>query len=362
MVGPEALGAAGARTAVDCPFDFAMELSSEPGGTGLLLHREEISCDLPHLVDETFTRGVLEEVLPVEPEEVRVAIRPVFETEPKVDAIEVVLQVPEVNDGVGYSQSYRVGRWIPRSSGIAQGLRDEGTLGEGVNTYPVLLAERRRVGPRGDGGDVELRLPLLRGPVIVDQTLEEFGVRQLGDGALVPDRPVLVNARMIEEVVQATRAAGPNETGGAVLGKLIRLPEPLPGTRTRVVTILAMFVPDARHLGRPGQFTFSTDALAYAAEIASMREAGEVVLTALHTHGWGTGCERCNDNAGCVLPQAREVSVQDYSMLESMFPCKSALMPIAGRVLGASGNDPVLEVHAWRGGVMRAIRWRKYDD
>jgi hypothetical protein len=52
----------------------------------------------------------------------------------------------------------------------------------------------------------------------------------------------------------------------------------------------------------------------------------------------------------------------DYQVLESLFPGKSTVMPIAGRRLGATGNRPVLEIHAWRGGQVRPIRWQQYLD
>ena len=115
-------------------------------------------------------------------------------------------------------------------------------------------------------------------------------------------------------------------------------------------------------MGQPGQFTFSTDALVHASNIGNLRGLGETVLTALHTHGWGSGCDRCNSNAGCLLPQCTEISAQDYTMMETLFPSKGSLMPIAGRRLGAPGQQPVLEIHAWRGGVLRRIRWRHYRD
>lgn len=38
----------------------------------------------------------------------------------------------------------------------------------------------------------------------------------------MPDRPVLVNARLVDEAIKQCEAAGPNETGGAILGKIVR--------------------------------------------------------------------------------------------------------------------------------------------
>ena len=58
----------------------------------------------------------------------------------------------------------------------------------------------------------------------------------------------------------------------------------------------------------------------------------------------------------------RESARINRLLLESLFPSKATLMPIAGRKLGAPGRRPVLEIHAWRDGRMVAIPWRTYRD
>ena len=83
-------------------------------------------------------------------------------------------------------------------------------------------------------------------------------------------------------------------------------------------------------------------------------------MTAYHSHGWGSDCGRCNQNADCAVPSATYVSPDDYRVLESLFPDKATLMPIAGRELGADSHRPVLVVHAWRHGRMEPIPWRTY--
>ena len=356
MVRIDAVGQAvaeGARVTVECPYEFSLELRA-PRAAGVPLHREGIQLDLPALVDETLTRGVLADLLPAEPEEVHVEIVPLWASQPDVGDIEVTLKI-RGSSVATHSQRYRSGRWVARVPVLEQMLRSEGTLGE-KEAHLVLLAESSR------GGSTGLHLPPLRGPHIVAGTLEECGVQELGEGSLVPDRPVLVSDRLVANALEATRTAGVAETGGGVLGQIVRLPEPLPGTSTTVVTVLSALIQDPRHVGQPGQFTFSTDALVHASNIGNLRGLGETVLTALHSHGWGTGCDRCNTNTGCLLPQCTEISAQDYTMMESLFPSKGSLMPIAGRKLGAPGQNPVLEINAWRGGVLRRIRWRHYRD
>jgi hypothetical protein len=162
--------------------------------------------------------------------------------------------------------------------------------------------------------------------------------------------------------LKLTVEAGTSEIGGAVLGKMVRLAEPLPGTTTRVVTVLSACVPDARHIGSLSLLTFSPEALADADQVAQLRGLGETVITVYHSHGWGTGCGKCNDNEQCVLAECTLVSVQDYQMIDGLVPHRSTVIPIAGRKLGAEERGPVLEIHAWRGGQMRPIRWQRYVD
>ena len=107
---------------------------------------------------------------------------------------------------------------------------------------------------------------------------------------------------------------------------------------------------------------FSSQALAEAQQVAHMRGLNEEVITVFHSHGWGTGCDRCNESSTCALPSCSFVSLQDYEVLESMFPGKSTVMPIAGRKLGAPPGKPILEIHGWSGGGMRPLRWATYSE
>jgi hypothetical protein len=166
----------------------------------------------------------------------------------------------------------------------------------------------------------------------------------------------------VDEIVRETREAGPVEIGGSMLGVLLRLSAPLPGTTTPFVTLLTACLRDARHHGSTARLQFDPQALAEAAALADLRGRGERVVTAFHSHGWGRDCGRCNESAQCALPSADHVSLDDYQVLESLFPSKTSLLPIAGRRLGAPAAQPVLAVHAWRGGCVQPIAWQAYAD
>ena len=95
---------------------------------------------------------------------------------------------------------------------------------------------------------------------------------------------------------------------------------------------------------------------------ADLRGLGETVVTVVHSHGWSTECGKCNENANCPLAECTLVSLSDYQVLETLFPGKGTVMPIVGRRLGAPGKQPVLALHAWRGGEMRPLRFQRYAD
>lgn len=358
---------------VECPYRFALELSRDPEGSGIPLAREEVDGDLASLVEEAYVRGICSEALPEDGEIVACRVTPRFSREPIVERLDVDLEVRSGGALRTLSLAFRAGRWVRRSLLLALRLREEGTVGADETVYRALVAESvRGEAVRGEAEPVDSepaagassahRLPVLQPPRIVAQSLEDAGVRELGEGSLESDRPVLVSENLVRDVLDATVRAGPRETGGAVLGKLIRLPAPLPGTDTRVVTLLSCCLCDDRHVGEASLLSFSPESLAEAFEIARVRARGESVVSVFHSHGWGTDCGRCNENRECTLPECTAVSVTDYQMVETLLPSKATLVPIAGRKLGAGGEGPVLEIHAWRGGELRPLRWQQYRE
>jgi hypothetical protein len=341
------------NVAADCSHELFMEIGTQPSVGSPPLHRESIQPDLADLAEEAFVGAVLSDKVPGDAD-LHIEIAPLWREEPVVDAIEVRLTSP--SDGAHiHSQRFHSGRWVRRAQRISSRLREDAVLALEESAWVHVLGER-------NGARAELALPRLQAPQITDQSLGDLGVRHAGEGELCPDRPVLVNERMLEEILRHTEQAGASEIGGATLGKMVRLREPLHGTTTRVVTVLTASLTDARHVGELSRFTFDPEALQEAAQIAALRGMGETVLTAFHSHGWGRDCRRCNQSDTCALPEATHVSSADYQVLESLFPSKATLMPIAGRKLGAEGDRPILEVHAWRGGRMMPIRWRTYRD
>ena len=342
------------QVTTDFPFELFSELSVAPELGATAIHRESVQSDVAELVEEAFVGGVLADALPADVGGLHIEVTPVWDQEPRAGALNVRI-TEQGGEGRSITRRFETGRWMRRAQAKTWQLAAEGTLEEGVRTYVHLLAECR-------DGSPGLSLPPLQAPTITEQSLDDFGVRELGGGELCPDRPVLVNDRMLEEILRHTEEAGAEETGGGTLGKMIQLDQPLSGTSTRIVTVLSASLVDTRHNGAVARITFDSAALQEAAQVAQLRARGETVLTAFHTHGWGTECGQCNQNERCALPSATHVSLDDYQVLECLFPSKATLMPIAGRKLGAQGTRPVLEIHAWRGGRMVSIPWRTYRD
>ena len=332
-------------------YSYFSELRSNAQRWSVPLSVDDVTPALGQLVDETFTRGILADELPGEMDELEVDIEPSWSTEPNVERVNITLTTGTNGDRRSVSQSFNCGPWVRSAEAKLQQLRSEGTITENDQVYRLLVAMKS---PNADGS--RCTLPPLAPPPIVDEA-DEIDAMQFGDGSLDPDRPVLVAARFVEEAISQCEAAGPMETGGAVLGKIVRLPAPLPGTRTRIVTILSAILTDARHAGNLTRFHISPEALLEGAKIADLRGRSESVLSIYHTHGWG--CGECNQKL-CELAESFP-SLQDYE-LEALFPTKALLLPIAGRKLGAPGRRPVLQIHAWRGGQLRPIRWQTFRE
>ncbi|MGA2034643.1 MAG: hypothetical protein ABSG68_20540 [Thermoguttaceae bacterium] len=331
-------------------YDLYSQLYKTSDGRSTPVWVEDVTADVRELMLETYMHGVLAEQLPPSADlSLEARFRPRWlRREPLVESIEIQLQPSD--GGPTCSRTFRNGRWVRRAEVRAEQLRTEGHLTQEEPIYQMLTA----VPVNGRSG--ELQPPVFEVPPIDDQTWEELGLRGLGAGALRPARPIVVNSRMEADVAARTREAGILETGGACLGRYVRLPEPLPGATTRIVTVLAASVCDARHEGSPARWKISPDAMAEAAQLAEI--SGRRVMTVWHSHGF---CDKtcAKDAAQCPLVGPSVFSIHDYDVAERLLPSKATVMPICGRAPGQP--EPVLVVHGWEDG-MRPIPWMRYDD
>lgn len=340
---------------INCCWQFNSEFHREATAEGIPLSSVNVTGDLPDLLDEAYVSALLAGALADWPERLQVSIEPTFARDAIVDRIRVRLRTGENGAAAEHTVEFSGGRWNRNRHKRLQQLRDEGTLAKDESAYHALVALPTQ-------NPAPMESPLLQTPLIVDAPLERFGVRSLGEGELTPDRPVLINSRLEADSIAACLSAGARETGAAVLGAFVRLPEPLPHTSTRIVTLLTTCIEDPRHAGQINEWSISPEALAASAQVADLRGLGETVITVIHSHGWSTECGKCNENANCPLAECTLVSLSDYQVLETLFPGKGTVMPIVGRKLGAPGKQPVLALHAWRGGEMRPLRFQRYAD
>lgn len=335
---------------------FVAEIRKTPELQGAPLISLDVTQDLEDLVHEAYTAGVFQEALPAhedELEELTVCFETTFSSEPIVEKIEVCLEFAYRGEEREFRRTFTHGRW-KRSLQRAL-VEQEDELDAAQTLYSMLIALPVR-------NDTPLELAPLQAPQIADRTLSDLGVREFDDGQLDPERPVLVNRRLCQDSIAACLSSGSVETGRAVLGAYVRLPEPLPNTRTRIVTVMTNCIDDDRHEGQINEWKISPEAIAEAVRIAELRGLGERVLTVMHTHGWSNECGNCNENPNCPLTECTRVSLKDYQVLETLFPGKATLMPIVGRKLGVAGRRPVLEIHAWQGGRVKPLTWQQYLD
>lgn len=325
------------------------DLSSAP-----LFSQEVPAADLNELVAELHANAVLAQTVPDRATGIECHLEPRWHDDPIVAQLDVSIQVENADGPVSVSESFRCGRWSRVAQQATAQLREENLIADNELVYALLLALP------SDAGQQSWRVPL-ETPHYVDADLAACGVRRLLPGQVLKDRPVLVNKRLVDDALARCQESGTTEAGAAVLGKIVRLPEPLPSTTTRLVTILSALVEDPRHQGSSFEFAFSSAALAEAMEIADLRGFDETVQTVYHSHGWAKECSLCQENGRCPLAKAQP-SLRDYTMVESLVSSKATLVPIAGRRLGNQQDRPALEIYAWRGGELRAIEWSTYEE
>ncbi|MGD0897920.1 MAG: hypothetical protein ABR915_08785, partial [Thermoguttaceae bacterium] len=129
----------------------------------------------------------------------------------------------------------------------------------------------------------------------------------------------------------------------------------LPGTTTRIITMLAASVCDARHEGSTSRWKISPDALAEAAQLAEI--SGQRVMTIWHSHGF---CDKpCDKRDRCPLAGPGFFSIDDYDVAERLLPSKATIMPICGK--DPAQPDPMLVIHGWEDG-MQPLPWMYYED
>jgi hypothetical protein len=312
------------------------------------LFAEDVTDALADNAREAFLTGV---TIGAIPRDVRgpmhVTLTPIGSREPFVERLRI--DVGTATDRAAYTYELTREAWMRRAGERTCLLRRQGQLGEHETCHACLVAVPATL------RHGTLRPPLLEVPPAVEKPLAAFGVFSYGSGRLDPDRPILVNRQLEDDIIARTQAAGKNETGGAVVGQLVWLPEPLPHTRAHIVTLLTMQVPDQRHEGSSDELRISTDALAEAARIAQLR--GERVLTVWHSHGWCPST--CPSRASCLVSPS-ETSPQDYEVARELFPSKTTVMPICG--FDRSEPDvPVLYVHGWCRGVLSPIAYLRYE-
>ena len=182
-------------------YSYYSELRSNADRWSVPLSIEDVTPALSQLVEEAYVRGVLAEELPSETDQLDVEIEPHWSTEPTVERVEVTLSAGTNGDRHIVSHRFDRGPWVRSAESTAQRLRTEGSLTENEQVYRLLVALKTR-----DGAPREWVLPPLAPPPMIEQSAEELGACQFGDGSLEPDRPVLVSERLVQEAISPMRS------------------------------------------------------------------------------------------------------------------------------------------------------------
>jgi len=286
------------RVELEMDYRLQCELRTSADLTGAPLASRDVTEDLADLIDEAIVSEVLADRLPADIEQIQVRLEPIWHEAPLVSSLRLELHGVSSSGGAVGSAGPRAdvaryectaGRWSRWALRQLAQLREEGTVAATQPIYSMLLAVPDRHG-------APMPLPVMALPIIPDATLDECGVVSIGTEEWTPDRPLLVGRRFEQEAIERCMEAGTRETGAAVVGRVVRLTEPLAGSVSRIVTLFSDLAFDARHIGSADRFDFHPAALVEAQRICELRGMGESVLTVFHSHGWG--CGDCNQKAG----------------------------------------------------------------
>lgn len=159
--------------------------------------------------------------------------------------------------------------------------------------------------------------------------------------------PVFVPEDVLAEVVRLTRAAGPVETGGALIGHLRRDP----GLRQVFVEITAQI--PARHTEASAtRLLFTADTWRHLQQALDRRARGEAMVGWWHSHpvhAWcdGTTCAHRNSDTCGVLQDC--FSEHDCAVHRAVFPGAHCVALVANV---RSDADVKLSVYGWHAGLL----------
>lgn len=225
---------------------------------------------------------------------------------------------PTPGDPVDFPKSY----FNHDAARIAQGMVAEGLLTKGqayrfgILVFPPASQARSSTPVRPAGFAVEKvvdRLPVPRSVAFASYTQ---GARTEGE-TFGQDFPLFLPRRIVDEADELTERAGGVETGGILIGRLIRETE----TRKPGLDITAQ-IPARRAEGASSKLTFTAECWADVRAAVALRRSDEVMLGWWHSHPAKAWC-----NPKCTPEQRRNCplnhqffSEEDIHLHQTVFP------------------------------------------
>lgn len=181
-----------------------------------------------------------------------------------------------------------------------------------------------------------------------EASLAEFIGESAWQGSLdVDDMPVFVPERILEEAKALSKAAGAKETGGILIGHLVKdvsLPE--------VFAEVTAQIP-ARHTeAELTKLTFTPATWTDVRAALELRRRGEIMLGWWHSHPVREWCKSCSLESQKVCAMGSDFfSAHDHALHRTIFP---RAYSVALVVNDLCGDEATFSLFGWRRGLLEA--------
>jgi proteasome lid subunit RPN8/RPN11 len=241
----------------------------------------------------------------------------------------------------------------PAAVAASSALVKKGVMKEGdrfnylVAAYPQVAAANAVDAPpkpRITVKPVAVPLPLR------DGRLGDFTNRSVPFGELLEeDAPVYIPQEVIEQANALTERAGDKETGGILVGHLVR-DKAIPD----IGVVVTAQIPVRHAHGKSTELTFTAKTWAAVADALALRDQGELMLGWWHSHPgryWAaTTCAKCPPERRRVCPISSDFfSQHDVTLHEQIYPKAYSL------ALVVTNTEEGLRqaLYGWRDGVVQ---------
>jgi hypothetical protein len=230
---------------------------------------------------------------------------------PYVSALEVELAIP----GPPWTCELPITCFRETAHARASALIEDGRLAEG-ETYryvPVAFEQAEPEPETHSGPSVEELPPHL--PVREVALAARLAETRPAGTTHAGDLPVIVPVELLEEISVLTREAGENETGGILLGQLLRDS----GSPELAVEITAQ-IPARAAEGSRSRLRFTAETWDDVSRAIALRRGDETWLGTWHSHPARAWCKDCAPERRATCPMQRGFFSEHDRLLHRVFP------------------------------------------